>query len=45
MAIAVGTKAPEFTVLGAQNAQTTLSDLLAQGTTVLAFYFFAFTGG
>ncbi|HET7036299.1 MAG TPA: hypothetical protein VFI42_11520 [Thermomicrobiaceae bacterium] len=45
MAIAVGAQAPEFTVLGAQNAKTSLNDILAQGPAVLAFYFFAFTGG
>jgi peroxiredoxin len=45
MAIQVGDQAPDFALPSRLGVKTILSDELKSGPAVLAFYFFAFTGG
>ncbi|HLP23020.1 MAG TPA: peroxiredoxin [Microbacteriaceae bacterium] len=44
MVIAVGSKAPEFTLVSAHGEEVTLSDALTRGPVVLVFFPFAFSG-
>ena len=43
--VGVGDQAPDFTLRNQSGLPVHLADALAEGPVVLAFYFFAFTGG
>lgn len=45
MSIAVGQTAPDFTVITTDRRQVRLSELVQDRPAVLAFYYFAFSGG
>jgi len=45
LALKVGDEAPDFTLLGTDMKQVTLSSFRGKKNVALAFYIFAFTGG
>jgi len=45
VALKIGDKAPDFTLLDGQRNRVSLSDFRGQKHVVLAFYLLAFTGG